>query len=99
MIPVKKPAEISEGKGPSADDENAILNEVPGELVSYSVEVGAVLVAGRPLCVLESMKMEIAVTVPIAFDGKRVRRLCGRTRTKTSEGGNLRPGDALVEVQ
>merc|ERR1719394_1065426 len=37
---------------------------VPGELLMYNVKEGDKLEAGAPLCVLESMKMEMKISVP-----------------------------------
>jgi biotin carboxyl carrier protein len=72
---------------------------VPGELLSYSVEVGAVLKAGEPLCVLESMKMEMKISVPDELDGKVVKSLPCSVRTKEKQGDLLMPGDLLMEVE
>ena len=38
--------------------------DIPGELIKYQVKPGDVLKAGDPLCVLESMKMEIPLQAP-----------------------------------
>jgi len=78
---------------------NEIPCQVPGELLSYSVKVGDVLKAGEPLCVFESMKMEMKISVPDDVDGKVVARLPINQRTKTTQGDILAPGDLLLEVE
>ena len=93
------------GSGTGGGTGTFVVNEIPGELVSYNVKVGDVLVAGAALCVLESMKMEVVVTVGETFEGKRVKALCARARGGggtpggQAEGDKLKPGDALVEVE
>merc|ERR1712238_118565 len=72
---------------------------VPGELLSYSVNVGDVLEAGKPLCVLESMKMEMKISVPDELDGMEVKSLPCNGRTKEKQGDILAPGDLLLEMQ
>merc|ERR1712066_846258 len=64
---------------------------VPGELLSYAVQVGQVLKAGEPLCVLESMKMEMKISVPKEFDGLEVQALPCSGRTKEKQGDILAP--------
>jgi len=72
---------------------------VPGELLSYNVTVGEVLQKGKPLCVLESMKMEVKISVPDNCHGLKVVALPCRGRTATQQGDILAPGDLLVEMQ
>merc|ERR1719461_1186065 len=72
---------------------------VPGEVLSYSVKPGQVLKAGEPLCILESMKMEMKISVPAELDGKEVKDLPCKGRTKEKQGDILTPGDLLIEVK
>jgi len=72
---------------------------VPGELLSYSVAEGDVLKAGAPLCVLESMKMEMKISVPDELDGLAVKSLPIKGRTKEKQGEILSPGDLLIELK
>jgi biotin carboxylase/biotin carboxyl carrier protein len=72
---------------------------IPGEVLSYAVKPGDVLVAGEPLCVLESMKMEMKISVPEEIDGKRVKSLPCKGRTKELQGDILAPGDLLLELE
>jgi biotin carboxyl carrier protein len=84
-----------------ADPGNAeeLATEVPGELLSYSVEVGATLKEGDPICKLESMKMEVVISVPKKADGMVVKALPLNARTKTTPGDKLAPGDLLLEMK
>merc|ERR1740138_870685 len=72
---------------------------VPGEVLTYSVKVGDVLKAGDPLCVLESMKMEMKISVPDELDGLKVKALPCKGRTKEKQGDILSPGDLLLELE
>jgi len=72
---------------------------VPGEILSYSVKVGDVLKAGDPLVVLESMKMEMKISVPDELDGMKVKNLPCKGRTKELQGDILSPGDLLLELE
>merc|ERR1719373_554379 len=72
---------------------------VPGEVLLYNVKVGDVLKAGDPLCVLESMKMEMKISVPDEIDGKAVKALPCNVRTKEKQGDILAPGDLLLELE
>jgi biotin carboxyl carrier protein len=65
----------------------------------YSVKSGDVLKAGGPLVVLESMKMEMKISVPDDLDGKVVKNLPCKIRTKEAQGDLLMPGDLLLEVE
>merc|ERR1712046_492317 len=60
--------------------------DIPGELIKYAVQVGDKLVAGQPLCVLESMKMEVKISVPEHLDGLVVGATPARGRTSTDQG-------------
>lgn len=72
---------------------------VPGELLSYAVKVGDVLKKGQPLCVLESMKMEMKLSVPDELDGLVVKALPLKGRTKEKQGDILSPGDLMLELE
>eukprot|EP00808_Paulinella_micropora_P012538 g26519.t1 len=71
---------------------------IPGEVLSYAVKVGDKLKAGAPMVVLESMKMEIKLSVPDNLDGHVVKNLSCKTRTATDQGDILKPGDLLLET-
>jgi len=72
---------------------------VPGEVLSYAVKVGDVLKKGAPLVVLESMKMEMKISVPDELDGLVVKDLPCKGRTKELQGDILAPGDLMLELQ
>jgi biotin carboxylase/biotin carboxyl carrier protein len=72
---------------------------VPGEVLTYNVKAGDVLKAGEPLCVLESMKMEMKLSVPDELDGLKVKALPCNIRTKEKQGDILAPGDLLLELE
>merc|ERR1712066_280232 len=72
---------------------------VPGEILSYSVKVGDVLKEGEPLVVLESMKMEMKISVPGELDGLKVKALPCNGRTKEKQGDLLAPGDLMLELE
>jgi len=78
---------------------NELACIVPGEVLSYSVKPGDVLKAGDPLVVLESMKMEMKISVPDEIDGKKVKSLPCKGRTKEAQGDILAPGDLLLELE
>eukprot|EP00656_Telonema_subtile_P055789 TRINITY_DN8744_c0_g1_i2.p1 TRINITY_DN8744_c0_g1~~TRINITY_DN8744_c0_g1_i2.p1 ORF type:complete len:410 (-),score=152.19 TRINITY_DN8744_c0_g1_i2:121-1350(-) len=71
--------------------------DIPGELIKYAVMPGDVLKAGQPLCVLESMKMEVKISVPEHMDGFVVGSLPAKGRTTEAQGDVLKPGDLLLE--
>lgn len=69
---------------------------VPGELLSYLVEVGDILTTGMQMCVLESMKMEVKISVPQSLDGMQVKELPLKGRTAETQGDILSPGDLVL---
>merc|ERR1712232_1045911 len=72
---------------------------VPGEVLVYNVKPGDVLKAGGPMVVLESMKMEMKISVPDELDGLKVKALPCKIRTKELQGDILSPGDLLLELE
>jgi len=72
---------------------------VPGEVLVYNVKPGDVLEKGAPLVVLESMKMEMKISVPDELDGLKVKALPCKMRTKEAQGDILSPGDLLLELE
>jgi len=65
----------------------------------YNVKPGDVLKKGNPLVVLESMKMEMKISVPDELDGLKVKNLPCAGRTKEKQGDILSPGDLLLELE
>lgn len=82
-----------------ASGNNELGCAVPGEVLKYNVKKGDVLKEGEPLCVLESMKMEMKISVPAELDGMIVANLPCNTRTKEKQGDLLAPGDLLLELK
>ncbi len=77
---------------------NDFATVVPGEILSYYVKAGDVLTAGEPMCVFESMKMEVKIAVPDHLDGREVKALPCNERTATKQGDILSPGQVLLEL-
>jgi biotin carboxyl carrier protein len=48
---------------------------------------------------LESMKMEMKISVPDELDGLEVKALPCKSRTKIDQGDILSPGDLLLELK
>jgi len=82
-----------------ASGNNELGCAVPGEVLLYNVKVGDILKEGAPLCVLESMKMEMKISVPAELDGMVVANLPCNQRTKEKQGDLLAPGDLLLELK
>jgi len=72
---------------------------VPGEVITYSVRPGDMVKAGDPMVTLESMKMEMKISIPDEFDGMTVKALPCKIRTKGTQGDILSPGDLLLEFE
>jgi len=67
-----------------------IESPVPGSLWKFLAEPGARVLAGDTVAIIESMKMEIAVTAPIS----------GRLRSvNTSPGRTVRAGEILAVME
>jgi biotin carboxyl carrier protein len=73
--------------------------DLPGEVLAYNVKVGDILEAGAPMVVLESMKMEVRLSVPDKMAGFKVKSLPCKGRTATDQGDILKPGDLLLETE
>jgi biotin carboxyl carrier protein len=72
---------------------------VPGEVLSYTVSVGDVLEEGDVFCMIESMKMEVKISVPKELNGHVVKALPCAGRTAELQGDILTPGDLLLETE
>jgi len=95
-------AAVTKASGPrkaTPGDKTQLACVVPGEVLSYAVAPGDVLEKGKPLCVLESMKMEMKISVPDDLDGMKVKALPCKGRTKEAHGDILSPGDLLLEME
>ena len=49
------------GGGGTGDAQLALKSQIPGKVVTISVEEGSKVEKGDPVCVLESMKMQVAI--------------------------------------
>jgi biotin carboxyl carrier protein len=72
---------------------------VPGEVLQYNLRPGDSVKAGDPMVVLESMKMEMKISVPDEYDGMIVKAIPCKVRTKETQGAILSPGDLLLEFE
>ncbi len=79
---------MPEGDVPAGS--HGVASTVPGNVWKITAEPGAMLAAGDTVAILESMKMEIAVTTPVAGRVSEVRVAPGRT---------LRKGDIVAVVE
>ena len=70
-----------------AEGERTIDSHVPGSIWQVTVDEGATVCAGETVAVIESMKMEIPVSAPVAG---RVRRVL------VSPGAPVTPGQAML---
>ena len=71
--------EVPRFAGPTAADRGgSLLAPMPGLVVRVLAEVGAAVIAGQPLVVLEAMKMEHEVTAPAAGIVTELRAAAGQ---------------------
>jgi len=76
--------------GHAAAGSGAVTAPMPGKVVSVLVAVGDTVEIGRPLVVLEAMKMESTLAAEVA----------GRVRAvPVSAGSTVAAGDLLVEIE
>ena len=80
---------VSRGAG-GGDGAKSILSMMPGIVREVLVEPGEAVAAGRPLLILEAMKMENEIRAPLDGTVKTVHVTAGQTVNK---------GDALVTLE
>jgi pyruvate carboxylase subunit B len=73
---------------PTGSRETPILAPLPGIIIQYEVEVGALVGADDPVCILEAMKMENVITTPVA----------GQVKAVNFKNGDRVPKDAVLAV-
>ena len=78
------------GGGGGEDSELSLKSQIPGKVVSFSVEEGASVSKGDPIVVLESMKMQVAVKSHKDGTVKTI---------KVKEGGSVAKGDVIAEIE
>lgn len=77
------------GEG-AAEAKSAILSQIPGKVVSVSVKAGQEISEGDPICVLESMKMQVSVKAHADGRIKLVRAKIGSSVAK---------GDVIADLE
>ena len=78
------------GGGGGEDSELSLRSQIPGKVVSFSVEEGASVKKGDSIVVLESMKMQVAVKSHKDGTVKTI---------KVKEGGSVAKGDVIAEIE
>ena len=82
--------------GPTGPDEAlpdgcvAVTSSIPGTIWTLTVEVGAIIEAGEPVAIIESMKMEMPVAAAI---GGRLREI------RVRRGQTVRSGDVIAIIE
>lgn len=69
---------------------HAVTAQMPGKVVSVAARVGDQLVRGQPICVIESMKMELTIAAP---------RDCKVSAVHVAAGEAVRNGQVLAEIE
>lgn len=78
------------GREGAAAAESAILSQIPGKVVSVAVSPGQDISEGDPVCVLESMKMQVSVKAHADGRIKSVRAKIGSSVAK---------GDVIADLE
>lgn len=78
------------GREGAAEAESAILSQIPGKVVSVSVSAGQDIAEGDPICVLESMKMQVSVK---AHADGRIKSVRARI------GSSVAKGDVIADLE
>lgn len=74
----------------SAAGAHAVTAQMPGKVVSVAAKPGDQLSRGQPICVIESMKMELTIAAP---------RDCKITAVRVAPGEAVRNGQVLAEIE
>ncbi|MBI4220717.1 MAG: acetyl-CoA carboxylase biotin carboxyl carrier protein subunit [Chloroflexi bacterium] len=91
-IPVPQPvgaapaAPTAAGPGGS----QMVTAQMPGKVISVAARPGDQLTRGQPICVIESMKMELTIAAP---------RDCRVAAVLVSPGESVRNGQVLAEIE
>lgn len=73
-----------------ADSQLALKSQIPGKVISIAVQDGATVKKDDPICVLESMKMQVSVK---AHKDGTIKSI------KIKEGGSVAKGDVIAEIE
>ena len=86
---LRRPDPVHADEATGGDDGPDLLARMPGKVVRLLVGVGQAVVAGQPLVIMESMKMETELAAPVAGVVDRI---------AVAEGQVVAQGDLLVAV-
>jgi 3-methylcrotonyl-CoA carboxylase alpha subunit len=75
---------------PVAGGAHAVTAQMPGKVVSVAAKPGDELRRGQPICVIESMKMELTIAAP---------RDCKVAAVRVAPGEAVRNGQVLAEIE
>lgn len=89
LAPVPQPAAPGLA-APTTSGVQAVTAQMPGKVVSVAAKPGDQLSRGQPICVIESMKMELTIAAP---------RDCKITAVRVSPGEAVRNGQVLAEIE
>lgn len=81
---------ISAPAVPAAGGAHSVTAQMPGKIVSVAAKAGDQLRRGQPICVIESMKMELTIAAP---------RDCKVTAVRVAPGEAVRNGQVLAEIE
>ncbi|MBI4305472.1 MAG: biotin/lipoyl-binding protein [Chloroflexi bacterium] len=87
-VPVPQPL-VPGPVAPASGGAHAVTAQMPGKVVSVAASAGDQLARGQPICVLESMKMELTIAAP---------RDCRVTAVRVSAGDTVTSGQVLAEI-
>ncbi|MBM3958230.1 MAG: acetyl-CoA carboxylase biotin carboxyl carrier protein subunit [SAR202 cluster bacterium] len=88
--PTAVPAPGPAPAAPVGAGAHAVTAQMPGKVVSVAARVGDHLVRGQPICVIESMKMELTIAAP---------RECTVSAVHVAAGEAVRSGQVLAEIE
>lgn len=88
--PTGVPSSVPAPAAPIGGGAHAVTAQMPGKVVSVAAKAGEQLVRGQPICVIESMKMELTIAAP---------RDCTVTAVHVAAGEAVRNGQVLAEIE
>ena len=88
-LPVAPPP-ISTPSTPAGSGAHSVTAQMPGKVVSVAAKAGDQLSRGQPICVIESMKMELTIAAP---------RDCTVMAVRVATGEAVRNGQVLAEIE
>jgi biotin carboxyl carrier protein len=88
-VPVTQPV-VPAPSVPTGGGAHAVTAQMPGKVVSVAAKSGDQLTRGQPICIIESMKMELTIAAP---------RDCKVTAIRIAPGEAVRNGQVLAEIE